>query len=557
MKTAKKMTIVMAMLTLSMAAIQSAAVEKGTPGEADLQLVCCPALENLADQLAVDYSWDHGGARIGVTTVYDQRTSLVFREGTVALVTKEFLAGLEGENYFRLVLGRDAIVPVMNLNHPQIERIREHGISADQFARIYSAGENLTWGEILGIPDEHPVHAYITGESSADNYLADFVQITPGGLKGIVVAGTMEMLKGIANDPGAIGFCRLASLMELENRGVDAGIALVPLDTDGDGMIGSFEDINSSFSMLSHAIYVGRFPGALYSRIYAVTPSQTATAEQMALLEWMIDQGQEAIASSGLLKLGYGEKASVMEKLSGYNQGVATVSKHAAPSMVILLVAGILLLGGFLVFLFAWIAARKSEVHPEVFTKAGETSAIPGGLFFDRTHTWAFMEKSGHVRIGIDHFLQNVTGPVTRVIMRKPGNQMKRGEPFLTLIQNGKRLDIKSPVSGTVEEQNRELLNDPSLLNRDPYSEGWVLLVRPMNWISELKSFFMGDPYGSWLKTETARLKAFLTSVLSIQGSPEAVPVLQDGGEIKGGALESFGPEVWEEFQVGFINSAK
>jgi glycine cleavage system H lipoate-binding protein len=376
-------------------------------------------------------------------------------------------------------------------------------------------------------------------------------------MTGLMFMESGEMLEKIGTDPEAIGFCNLASLIDMENRGVDAGISLVPIDMDGDGRINSYEDVFGSAAILSHAIYVGRFPKTLYSRIYAVTAQHLATAEQIALLEWMADRGQETMASYGLLTLGYGEKASVMEKLTGYEQVVDSAPLHPSAAIAYLLVAGLLLLAVFLVFLFAWIAERRDQVHMEAFSEAGDSVAFPGGLFFDRTHTWAFMEKNGLVRIGIDYFLQNVTGPVTRVVMRQPGDQIKRGDPFLTLIQNGKRLEIKSPVSGVVEEQNRGLLDDASLLNSDPYATGWVLLVRPLNWITELNSFFMGEPYVSWLTAETTRLKEFLTSVLRIRNNREAVPVLQDGGEINCGVLESFGPEVWEEFQVSFINSKK
>ena len=83
------------------------------------------------------------------------------------------------------------------------------------------------------------------------------------------------------------------------------------------------------------------------------------------------------------------------------------------------------------------------------------------------------------------------------------------------------------------------------------------MAVKPLNWISELKSYFMGEPYANWLKTEVARLKEFLTSTLKLYDTKEHALVLQDGGEINGGVLESFGPEVWEEFQDGFINRAK
>ena len=88
-----------------------------------------------------------------------------------------------------------------------------------------------------------------------------------------------------------------------------------------------------------------------------------------------------------------------------------------------------------------------------------------------------------------------------------------------------------------------------------PFSDGWVYVVEPGNWLKEIQAYAMGDKYRNWLKTEFSRLKDFLSSGIRYQGTVEAV--LQDGGEMKTGVLESFGPEVWEEFQTGFINSSR
>lgn len=557
MKSLKTMTLVMAMVLFSMTAIQGAQKEKVASRKSDLKVVCSPELESLAKQLVSNYSREYDATLTEVSTVGNEEVSGTLHEGTVALVNKECVAALEGDQYYKMVIGRDAIVPLMNSNNPQRDLILEHGISAEQFARIYTATANITWGEVLGVSDSHPVCAYVPGKIAAKNYLAEFLQVENTGLTGLVAMQPEEMLRKLGNDPGAIGFCTLSSLIDMENSGVDMGVALVPIDMNGDGRIGTFEDIYDSSSMLSHAIFVGRFPKSLYSRIYAVTVEQSATQEEMGFMQWMMNGGQETLAKAGILKLGYGERASALERLAGYDKAIASVTVKSSPDISILLVAGLLLLLGLLVLIFASIAGNRRETPSADLAKEGGTAAFPGGLFFDRTHTWAFMEKSGRVRIGIDDFLQNVTGTVTRVVMKQPGEQIKRGDSFMTLIQNGKRLEIKSPVSGIVEEQNSGLLSDASLLNSDPYAAGWVLMIRPLNWIFELKSFFMGELYADWLKAEAARLKAFFTSVLRLQNNLETTPVLQDGGEITGSVLESYGPEVWEEFQKGFINCSR
>ena len=557
MKSAKTMTIAMAMLFMGMTAVQGTTEEKGTPGKNELQVICSPELESLANQLVGDYTNMYEGAQIKVIPMKNREVFRNLQEGTVALVNKDYMAGLEGKQYFKMVVGRDVLVPIMNARHPQRDLILDEGISPYDFSMICTSGGNISWGEVLGISDQRAVHAYMADESSAADYLAEFMHTDPGELAGLARMDPEKMMKKIADDPGAIGFCSLTCLMKMESKGLSAGIELIPVDMDGDGQIGTFEDIYESSSMLSHAIFVGRFPRQLYSRIYAVTVEQAAGASVNAFMEWLLTGGQETLASAGILELGYGERNSRLEQLSGHERAIASVPVKASPARVFLVVAGFLLLLGFLIYALASITGRRKMAPLVSFPQDDGSSVVPGGLFFDRSHTWTFMEKSGRVRIGIDNFLQHVCGSVTRVSMKQPGEKIKRGDTFLTLIQNGKRLEIKSPVSGIIQEQNKALIKDASLLNSQPYADGWVLMVEPQSWITELKSYFMGQAYTDWLKSEMARLKEFLASTMNLQDTKEAKLVLQDGGELRESVLESFGPEVWEEFQEGFINNAK
>ncbi len=69
-----------------------------------------------------------------------------------------------------------------------------------------------------------------------------------------------------------------------------------------------------------------------------------------------------------------------------------------------------------------------------------------------------------------------------------------------------------------------------------------------------MKSYFIGEPYGVWMKAEFTRLKDFFAVGIRDKSSRNMVPVMQDGGEIRDGVLEDLGPELWEEFQSRFIN---
>jgi hypothetical protein len=137
--------------------------------------------------------------------------------------------------------------------------------------------------------------------------------------------------------------------------------------------------------------------------------------------------------------------------------------------------------------------------------------------------------------------------------MKSIGERIRKGRQVLSIIQNGKQLNVYAPISGTIKEQNKLLNENSSVINSSPYSEGWVYKIEPTNWLKEIQFLIMGKKYKVWLRSEFSRLKEFLT--LSVKSENlEFAPVLQDGGEIKDGILSDLGPEVWEDFQTNFID---
>jgi glycine cleavage system H lipoate-binding protein len=183
--------------------------------------------------------------------------------------------------------------------------------------------------------------------------------------------------------------------------------------------------------------------------------------------------------------------------------------------------------------------------------------SVPKGLYYDRTHTWTFMEQNGTVRTGVDDFLRHITGPVTRIGLKNPGDRITKGEPFLTVIREGKKLVLYSPLTGTIRACNEELAAHPSVLYTDPYSDGWVYRIEPSNWAREIQFLAMAEKYRSWLTFEFTRLRDFLATSLSAHEVSCMPVILQDGGALKEGLLADMGPEVWEDFQNRFLNTGK
>jgi len=103
-------------------------------------------------------------------------------------------------------------------------------------------------------------------------------------------------------------------------------------------------------------------------------------------------------------------------------------------------------------------------------------SNIPEALRYTKDHEWAKMED-GRARIGItDHAQQELTD-VVFVELPRVGKVVKQGEP-MGVVESVKAVsEIFAPLSGTVVEVNKILEDRPEIVNKDPYGEGWIVVL--------------------------------------------------------------------------------
>jgi glycine cleavage system H lipoate-binding protein len=312
------------------------------------------------------------------------------------------------------------------------------------------------------------------------------------------------------------------------------------------------------------------FPDDLTAGLYLAAAEKPSGQAELEFLKWVSTDGQRFVNQNAYATLVSAEIQSNLAMLGMQkvqlpdSETVAASSKIAqffASISVSQYVFGIFILSLIILgFVLNYNPRDKGLSKGKAFSQEifdESTIEAPCGLLYDKTHTWAFMEKDGMVRVGIDDFLQHVTGPLTKVKMKNPGDLVNKGEQLLSIIQNGKLLNINSPVSGTIVAQNDTLTGNPSAINESPYAGGWVYMIKPSNWAREIQFFNMADKYQEWIKTEFTRLKDFLSETIHSKTPAYAQVVLQDGGVLKDHVLADFGPEVWEEFQTNFVDIKK
>jgi len=392
--------------------------------------------------------------------------------------------------------------------------------------------------------------------------MLNFLKIDQTAIHGNMLENKQEMISAIQNDPYAVGFCKITDIIDLTDQNIVDNIQLLPIDKNGNGRIDYFEDIYNDLHAFIRGVWIGKYPKALCSNIYTVTSSKPVNETEVTFLKWVLTDGQKYLISNGYTDLVFGERQMKLDKLRNDKIFVENSNERFATQKIILfIVIGIVVLG----FIIRGVIRNRRQKKEAVLNNISPSSSafnensveIPNGLYFDKSHTWAFMEKDGIVKVGIDDFLQHATGPITRTIMKNPGDKIKKGEQIMTLVQNGKHLNICAPISGIIKDINEILVTDPSMINFSPYAEGWVYMIEPSNWIREVDFLKMAGSYKQWLLNEFSRLKDFIAVSVKSDSPAYANLVLQEGGELKDNILQNFGPELWEDFQKHFIDTSQ
>lgn len=177
---------------------------------------------------------------------------------------------------------------------------------------------------------------------------------------------------------------------------------------------------------------------------------------------------------------------------------------------------------------------------------------VPKGVFFHPGHTWAALQPRGNVWLGVDDFVQKLTGPIQAVQTPEVGSRIKRGDRFLTLEVGDRKLSLLAPFSGKVTAINPQLVGHLPNLGWNSMNREWLVDLEPDRLSEEISQLSIADKATDWLRREIERFKEFLDAQA---GRPSLAGVtLPDGGEPAFGVLSLLDQEGWQAFQKNFLN---
>lgn len=106
-------------------------------------------------------------------------------------------------------------------------------------------------------------------------------------------------------------------------------------------------------------------------------------------------------------------------------------------------------------------------------------SSIPDELSYTKEHEWvAGLDDGLTVTVGVTAYAAEQLGDVVFVQVPEVGTNVEAGDAVGEVESTKSVSDIYAPVGGEIVETNPAVVDDPSLVNSDPYGDGWLFRVR-------------------------------------------------------------------------------
>ena len=125
---------------------------------------------------------------------------------------------------------------------------------------------------------------------------------------------------------------------------------------------------------------------------------------------------------------------------------------------------------------------------------------FPEELKYSREHVWVRVEGDRAV-VGLTDYAQDELGLVASLELPEAGDEVEQEDSMGTIEARKTVAELYAPFSGTVLEVNHEVLDNPSLVNDDPYDGGWLLEIELAD-SEELKGLMSADDYLDYVENK-------------------------------------------------------
>jgi glycine cleavage system H protein len=149
------------------------------------------------------------------------------------------------------------------------------------------------------------------------------------------------------------------------------------------------------------------------------------------------------------------------------------------------------------------IQVRLNELRQkqEKTVKQVEYPVVRDRLLCSHDHMWTMVTPDGNIRVGLSDYAQQRLKGIASIYVEPAGYEASREKPFGFVETWLFRFDLHAPISGKITRVNEAVKEKPTIINEDPYEEGWIAEIKPNDIVTleeELRELMGSRQYKLW-----------------------------------------------------------
>ncbi len=282
------------------------------------------ALYPLAIKWAEEFQRLHPGVRIDIQAGGAGKGVADVLGGAVdiGMASREISPAEREKGAVAVAVAKDAVVATLNPKNPFLDDLRRRGLRKEDLVRIWITQTARTWGALVGRTDGAAIHVYTRSDAcGAAETWAAYLGRRQEDLAGVGVYGDPGLAEAVKRDPLGIGYNNISFAYDLKtNKPVD-GLAICPLDLNGNGRLDPEERIYDTRSDLIRAIAANVYPSPPARDLYFVMRGRPGGSPLVEFMKWVLTDGQKYVTEMGYLPLGPERTARSLALVGGPGAG--------------------------------------------------------------------------------------------------------------------------------------------------------------------------------------------------------------------------------------------
>ena len=239
-----------------------------------------------------------GGAGKGMADALSRMVDL-------GMYSKELSPEERAKGAWYIGVARDAVLPTVNARNPVLKDLLSKGLTKQKFFDIFISGKITTWGSAVNNSSKVTLQPFTRSDAcgAAEMWAKYLMGKKQEDLLGLGVNGDPGVADAIRKTENGIGFNNLNFIFDMNTRKVYPGLAVIPIDLNGNGKIDQEESIYKTLDQVMKAIQSGIYPSPPARDLYLVAAGKPQNKIVLAFLQWILTDGQKYLTEAGYVTL--------------------------------------------------------------------------------------------------------------------------------------------------------------------------------------------------------------------------------------------------------------